>query len=77
MFVVGGREMENGEVSVRDRIDGDLGAMKVAAAIEKLQAEIVDRTVRQTFGGRCRAGGPRNRKRVLIRAAPRGAATYD
>ena len=51
MFVVGGREMENGEVSVRDRIEGDLGAMKVEAAIEKLQQEIADRTVRQTFGG--------------------------
>ncbi len=29
MFVVGGREMENGQVSVRDRIEGDLGAMSV------------------------------------------------
>jgi threonyl-tRNA synthetase len=51
MFVVGGREMENGEVSVRDRIDGDQGAMKVSAAVDKLQQEIRDRTVRQTFGG--------------------------
>jgi threonyl-tRNA synthetase len=51
MFVVGGREMENGEVSVRDRIDGDQGAMKVHAAVDKLQQEIRDRTVRQTFGG--------------------------
>ena len=30
MFVVGGREMEEGTVSVRDRIDGDVGAMPVA-----------------------------------------------
>ncbi|MHB9078713.1 MAG: threonine--tRNA ligase [Pirellulaceae bacterium] len=51
MFVVGGREMENGEVSVRDRMDGDQGAMKVLAAVDKLQQEIRDRTVRQTFGG--------------------------
>ncbi len=51
MFVVGGREMEMGEVSVRDRIEGDLGGMKVEAAIEKLQQEIAARTVRQTFGG--------------------------
>jgi threonyl-tRNA synthetase len=51
MLVVGGREMERGEVSVRDRIDGDLGAMKVEAALDKLQQEIAARTVRQTFGG--------------------------
>ena len=51
MFIVGGREMDNDEVSVRDRIDGDLGAMKVDAAIEKLQQEVADRTVRQKFSG--------------------------
>ena len=51
MLVVGGREMERGEVSVRDRIEGDLGAMTVAAAIQKFQQEIADRTVRQTYGG--------------------------
>ena len=65
MFVVGGREMENGEVSVRDRIAGDLGGMSVAAAIEKLSQEVADRTVRQTFGGRRRAGRPERRQRVL------------
>ena len=46
MFIVGGREMEEGTVSVRDRIDGDLGAMPVAQAIEKLQQEAAARTVR-------------------------------
>ena len=51
MFVIGGREMEEGEVAVRDRIEGDQGAVKVPAAIEKLQQEIRNRTVRQTFGG--------------------------
>ena len=51
MLVVGGREMEHGEVSVRDRIEGDLGAMKVDAAIDKFRDEVADRTVRQTFGG--------------------------
>ncbi|MHB0960734.1 MAG: threonine--tRNA ligase [Pirellulaceae bacterium] len=50
MFVVGGREMENGEVSVRDRIDGDQGALKIDAAVDKLLQEVRDRTVRQTFG---------------------------
>ncbi|NLX54378.1 MAG: threonine--tRNA ligase [Planctomycetaceae bacterium] len=51
MFVVGNREQEQGEVSVRDRIDGDQGAVKVQAAIDKLLAEVRNRTVRQTFGG--------------------------
>ena len=39
MFVVGPRDAEQGTVSVRDRIDGDLGAMPLAAAIEKLKAK--------------------------------------
>ncbi len=62
MFVVGGREMEHNQVSVRDRIEGDLGAMDVAAAIDKLQEEVAARTVRQTFGGDAGLGerGTRN-----------------
>jgi threonyl-tRNA synthetase len=62
MFVVGNREMEHGEVSVRDRINGDQGAVKVQAAIERLQQEILNRTVRQTFGGDAGLGerGARN-----------------
>jgi threonyl-tRNA synthetase len=51
MFVVGQREMETDSVAVRDRLDGDQGTMKVEAAIEKLQKEITDRTVRKTFSG--------------------------
>jgi len=51
MFVVGGREMESGQVSVRDRIDGDQGPMDIAAALEKLQREIADKTVRKTYSG--------------------------
>jgi threonyl-tRNA synthetase len=43
--------MENGEVAVRDRIDGDLGALKVDDAIKKLKDEIAAKTVRKTFGG--------------------------
>ena len=43
--------MENGEVSVRDRIDGDLGAMPVAEALAKFQEEIENRVVRKTFSG--------------------------
>jgi threonyl-tRNA synthetase len=47
MLVVGGREAENGEVAVRDRIDGDLGAMKIEAAIERLLTEVREKTIRQ------------------------------
>ncbi len=46
MLVIGGREAEEGKVAVRDRIEGDLGAMPLAAAIEKFQAEIKAKTLR-------------------------------
>jgi threonyl-tRNA synthetase len=49
MFVVGPRDAEQGTVSVRDRIDGDLGAMPLAEAISRLNEEIDSRRVRQTF----------------------------
>ncbi len=51
MFVVGPRDAEGGTVSVRDRIDGDQGALTIDAAIEKLAAEIEARTVRKSFSG--------------------------
>ena len=47
MFVIGGREAQEGLVAVRDRLEGDLGAMPLAAAVEKLQAEIRAKTVRR------------------------------
>ncbi len=47
MFVIGGREAQEGKVSVRDRLEGDLGAMPLAAALDKLQAEIRAKTVRR------------------------------
>jgi threonyl-tRNA synthetase len=51
MFVLGGREAEEGKVAVRDRLQGDLGAMPLAEAIAKLQAEIRAKTVRQIVKG--------------------------
>jgi threonyl-tRNA synthetase len=51
MFVVGPRDAESGTVSVRDRIDGDAGAMSLEAALKKLKDEVADRTVRKTYGG--------------------------
>jgi threonyl-tRNA synthetase len=50
MFVIGGREAQEGQVAVRDRLEGDLGAMPLAAALDKLQAEIRAKTVRKTAG---------------------------
>ncbi|MBX3426872.1 MAG: threonine--tRNA ligase [Pirellulales bacterium] len=47
LLVVGEKDAEGGTVAVRDRIDGDLGAMPVAEAIAKFQAETAARTVRQ------------------------------
>jgi threonyl-tRNA synthetase len=46
MFVLGGREMEQGTVAVRDRLKGDLGAMPLEEAVGKLKAEIEAKTVR-------------------------------
>lgn len=51
MLVIGPKEAETGAVAVRDRIDGDLGAMPLDEAIKRFQAEIDERRVRQTFEG--------------------------
>ena len=40
MLVIGDREMENGEVSVRSRKDGDKGTVKLEAFIEMAQREV-------------------------------------
>ncbi len=50
MLVVGEKDAENGTVTVRDRIEGDLGAMPLDGAIAKLKQEIADKTVRQVGG---------------------------
>lgn len=47
MFVVGEKDRDTGAVTVRDRIEGDLGSMPLADAIEKLQQEIAAKTVRR------------------------------
>ncbi|MEL7498931.1 MAG: threonine--tRNA ligase [Planctomycetota bacterium] len=47
MLIVGPRDAENGTVSVRDRIDGDLGAIPLAEAIAKFQTEVAEKTVRK------------------------------
>ena len=47
MLVVGEKEQAAGTVAVRDRVDGDLGAMPIEDLLKRLDAEIKDRTVRQ------------------------------
>jgi threonyl-tRNA synthetase len=47
MLVVGEKDAAEGTVTVRDRLEGDLGAMPLAAALAKLQDEIKAKTVRQ------------------------------
>ncbi|HMO14963.1 MAG TPA: threonine--tRNA ligase [Pirellulaceae bacterium] len=46
MLVVGPRDAEAGTVSVRDRVEGDLGPMTVEAAINKLAQEVAEKTVK-------------------------------
>lgn len=47
MLIVGPRDAENGTVSVRDRKQGDLGAIPVADAIARFQREVAEKTVRR------------------------------
>ena len=56
MFVIGQREADGGTVAVRDRLEGDLGAMRVEEAIQKLQEEIHRKTVRKTFAAEAAVG---------------------
>ena len=46
MLVIGGREAEQGNVSVRDRREGDLGAMTVDELMVKLTEEIETKAIR-------------------------------
>jgi threonyl-tRNA synthetase len=59
MFVVGPRDAEQGTVSVRDRIEGDLGAMASGAALAKLKAEVAAKAVRQVAQKRSTGLGER------------------
>ena len=49
MLVVGPRDAESKTVSVRDRVDGDKGAVSIDEAIAMFQKEIDEKTVRQSF----------------------------
>lgn len=47
MAVVGGRDAEQRTVSLRDRLDGELGAIPLDEAINRLKAEVAERRIRQ------------------------------
>jgi threonyl-tRNA synthetase len=47
MLVVGEKDAQNGTVTLRDRIDGDLGALSLEEALAKLRQEVDEKTVRQ------------------------------
>lgn len=51
MLIVGPRDEEQQMVSVRDRIDGDLGGMKLDEVIAKFRTEVDERRVRQSYAG--------------------------
>ena len=48
MVVVGEKDAQEKTVTLRDRIDGDLGAMPTERALARLRQEIEEKTVRQT-----------------------------
>ncbi|MDR2558854.1 MAG: threonine--tRNA ligase [Oscillospiraceae bacterium] len=45
MLVIGDSEVETGQVSVRSRKEGDLGVMSVDALCDKLNIEIIEKTI--------------------------------
>jgi threonyl-tRNA synthetase len=47
MLVVGKKEQADGTVAVRDRIEGDQGAKPLGEVIERLEAEVRERRIRQ------------------------------
>ncbi len=51
MLIVGNRDVEENTVSLRDRIEGDLGAMPLEQVTGKLLKEVADRVVRQKYTG--------------------------
>ncbi len=52
MLVVGPKEAEAGMVAVRDRLQGDLGAMPLEEAVQKLRSEVDERVIRQVVASK-------------------------
>jgi len=68
MLVVGEKEQTAGTVAVRDRVDGDLGAMPVAELRRRLEDEVRDRRIRQV--STCQRG-PRGQRSEVWGVKPR------
>jgi threonyl-tRNA synthetase len=51
MLVVGEKEQTAGTVAVRDRVDGDLGAMPLKELLARLDAEVKEKRIRQVSSG--------------------------
>ena len=51
MLVVGDKEQSAGTVTVRDRVDGDQGAIAVAELIKRLTEEVNEKRIRQVSTG--------------------------
>jgi threonyl-tRNA synthetase len=51
MLVVGEKEAAAGTVAVRDRVDGDLGAMPLEQFVERITKEVHAKTIRQISTG--------------------------
>jgi threonyl-tRNA synthetase len=51
MLVVGEKEQSAGTVAVRDRVDGDQGAIPVAELIKRLGDEVREKRIRQVSTG--------------------------
>ncbi len=45
MLVIGDKEMETGQVAVRSRKNGDMGAMPVEAFLDKITDEIAQKMI--------------------------------
>lgn len=52
MAIVGPKESDSRTISLRDRIDGDLGVMPIQQVTDRLTKEIHDRAVRQTVANK-------------------------
>jgi threonyl-tRNA synthetase len=50
MLILGGREVEQGTVSVRSRTAGDLGAMRLEEVVSRLRAEVASKAVNASKG---------------------------
>jgi threonyl-tRNA synthetase len=50
MLVMGGREVEQGTVAVRSRVQGDLGAMKLEDVVCRMTEEVAGKVIVESKG---------------------------